>query len=607
MKNILFSLLFIVSLSLNLSAASYSMEFDGINDHIDCGNDPSLTEFNEMTIEAWVWLQDSNPDQKIISKVQGWYSNYYIFGVGSGTFFCEVVAGGNTLYFTSGSVPSQEWTHLALTFRKGEGGNNGCFYGYINGEVVFAYDSVPDAAISAGNPEYPFRIGAASWDSNYFQVDGSIDEVRIWNTERTSSEILGSKDIRLEGTEPGLAAYYPMAVGSGLVLGDYSINLNTGTLMDGGIPAHGPVWTTDSFRPFGDGSSESPYLVKGLRHLYWMSVTEDVWSDNFEQTADIDASPTSLWYNGSGFTPISGESSYSAFLGNYDGNGFVIDGLFINRDTTTKVGLFTRVHGSIINLGLTNVDITGHWTVGGLAGSLRGSVNTCYITGSVGGESHVGGIAGSFHNYAVNCYSLCNVNGYGWWVGGLFGTSFGGTVINCFSASSVAGDAYVGSLVGYNDGYVYNSFWDTQVSGWTSTNLGTGKTTAQMKDIRTYTDLAWSPGLSPAWDFYGNQNDDTGNEDIWGINSTDNDGYPFLMWQGYSVPLYAPENVLIITNESSIELSWEEVYGATSYKVYSSADPYSGFEEDTSGTFVGESWSAPLTDVKKFYYVKAYN
>jgi hypothetical protein len=162
--------IFISLFSLNLSATSYSLEFDGYNDYVDCGNDPSLTEFNELTIEAWVWLQDSNPDQKIVSKLQGWDSNYYTFGVGSGTFFCELVAYGNVLYFSSGVVPSQEWTHLALTFRKGNGGNNGSFYGYLNGENVFTYDNVPDASLSAGNPSYPFRIYSLFYLTSLSQI-----------------------------------------------------------------------------------------------------------------------------------------------------------------------------------------------------------------------------------------------------------------------------------------------------------------------------------------------------------------------------------------------------------------------------------------------------
>jgi len=49
-----------------------------------------------------------------------------------------------------------------------------------------------------------------------------------------------------------------------------------------------------------------------------------------------------------------------------------------------------------------------------------------------------------------------------------------------------------------------------------------------MKNVRTYTDVAWGEGLSSAWDFVGNPYGDAGNADIWGIDPDVNGGYPFL-------------------------------------------------------------------------------
>jgi len=68
-----------------------------------------------------------------------------------------------------------------------------------------------------------------------------------------------------------------------------------------------------------------------------------------------------------------------------------------------------------------------------------------------------------------------------------------------------------------------------------------------------------------------------------------------------------PENVVITIIGTNVHLNWDTVTGATSYKVYSSDNPHTGFTEDTTGTFIDESWSAPVPDEKKFYYVKAVN
>ena len=68
-----------------------------------------------------------------------------------------------------------------------------------------------------------------------------------------------------------------------------------------------------------------------------------------------------------------------------------------------------------------------------------------------------------------------------------------------------------------------------------------------------------------------------------------------------------PINVTISIVGSDLTISWDVVSGAISYKVYSSDDPYTGFVEDTSGSFAGESWSTSIINEKKFYYIKAIN
>ena len=58
----------------------------------------------------------------------------------------------------------------------------------------------------------------------------------------------------------------------------------------------------------------------------------------------------------------------------------------------------------------------------------------------------------------------------------------------------------------------------------------------------------------------------------------------------------------ITPNRGTIDINW---YGdiTSTYKVYSSSDPYSGFEEDLTGSYSGTSWSAPLPSENRFYYV----
>ena len=119
-----------------------------------------------------------------------------------------------------------------------------------------------------------------------------------------------------------------------------------------------------------------------------------------------------------------------------------------------------------------------------------------------------------------NSYATGSVSGSGG-VGGLLGAN-NGTVTNSYSTGSVSGANGVGGLIGYSEGIVSNSFWDIETSGQSTSAGGTGKTTAQMKDIATFSGAAWTIGavdnLSERDTFY-----------IWNI--VDGVTYPFLSWQ----------------------------------------------------------------------------
>jgi len=197
----------------------------------------------------------------------------------------------------------------------------------------------------------------------------------------------------------------------------------------------------------GDGTAGNPYQIATLNNLYWISQNSGEWDKHYIQTADIDASETSTWNSGEGFSPIGNVST--KFTGSYDGNNHTIDGLYINRpgvydpEEEVTVGgdfisLFGYTKGVVIkDLGATNVNFTGRNTVSGLVGKMYNS----------------------------------------------------STVIsNSYSRGNVSGNS-VGGLISNSSGTVNNSFWDTQTSGQSSSGNGTGKTTMEMKTANTYTNI----------------------------------------------------------------------------------------------------------------------
>ena len=236
------------------------------------------------------------------------------------------------------------------------------------------------------------------------------------------------------------------------------------------------------------------------------------------------ASPTAN--EGKGWQPIGNGTSHAPFTGIFYGQGYEIRYLFINRPDEEDAGLFGFLSavGLIMNVGVVNADVTGDQDVGGLVGSNSGNVHKSYSTGSVTGNSTIGGLVGLNNGVVENSYSTGSVTGNSI-IGGLVGLNLG-YAINSYSTGSVTGNSTIGGLVGWNwDGTASNSFWDTQTSGQATSDCGTGKTTAEMKDVATFSGAGWNiiavanPGTRDA---------------AYTWNIVDGETYPFLNWQSVS-------------------------------------------------------------------------
>ncbi len=137
--------------------------------------------------------------------------------------------------------------------------------------------------------------------------------------------------------------------------------------------------------------------------------------------------------------------------------------------------------------------------------------------GTVSGDLFVGGLVGYSEGTVENLYATGTVSG-GRYVGGLVGMNTN-TVENSYATGNVSGEFEVGGLVGENYGTVSNSFWDIHTSGTDISDGGTGKTTAEMMDITTFSNAGW--------DIVGVANiEDPNIEHIWNI--VDTETYPFL-------------------------------------------------------------------------------
>ena len=208
----------------------------------------------------------------------------------------------------------------------------------------------------------------------------------------------------------------------------------------------------------GSGTEAEPYRISAAPDWQELMATPADWDSHFVLTADIDLKGVSL-------TPIAPDTSTSSFsfqgtpfTGVFDGNDYVIRNADVNIPGGDYVALFGYLGtgGQIKNLGVEDISIRGRYYVAGLAGGkYGGTISNCYSSGTVSGLHNVAGLVGwNYEGPISESHSTGSVSGNNL-VGGLVGhNGCDCNISNCYSSGPVSGTgSYVGGLVGENGDY----------------------------------------------------------------------------------------------------------------------------------------------------------
>ena len=237
------------------SYVNTALDFDGSNDYIRINNSGDIntgSNHTNKTIEAWFKVDNKN----ITSRKQTIYEqggtvrglNIYVHG---GSLY---VGGWNEpsgesnwnpgTWLSTSSIQSNTWHHVALTLSGGNSLSNNAFKGYLDGTQFGSgqgsklWHHPGDVSIGR-NRDTKFHSGDYS-SSRYF--GGLIDEVRLWNSTRTQSQIASNKDTVLAGNESGLTAYYNFQENSGNIANDTQTQSNNdGSIINGASWTSGPL------------------------------------------------------------------------------------------------------------------------------------------------------------------------------------------------------------------------------------------------------------------------------------------------------------------------------------------------------------------------------
>ena len=300
---------------------------------------------------------------------------------------------------------------------------------------------------------------------------------------------------------------------------------------------------------------------------------------DFDENGDgqITSADSTYWNGGAGWAPIASDTpsvQASRYQGDFNGNGYTINNLFINRGNGSDVGLFggTHYNSRIESLGVTNANVRGQNYVGILVGALYGEIVACYTTGAVTGTGtgqspnlgHVAGIAGwaghsSNDALVSSSYSHASVDGRNA-VGGLVGYGNNITITNSYATGAVTKidgpSTAVSGLLGWLvNGSVTTSYCDTDTGGQSRCGTRTsqalpvpgaiGKTTAELKNPTGYT------GIYSTWTGYKNG---VADDDLpWDFGASSD--YPTLVYHIDDIDYDADnDNLIDISNLAQLDV-----------------------------------------------------
>ena len=134
-------------------------------------------------------------------------------------------------------------------------------------------------------------------------------------------------------------------------------------------------------------------------------------------------------------------SSNEVFKGTFDGNGYTIKNININRSTSNYVAMFGYNEGIIRGLNIKNINVTGNQYVAGLVASNKGTVSMINLEGNINGTYAAGIVSQGNFSGAIVKDVIMN--------GNVTGTNAGGLVyVSINTYGIIESGKYSNSLVG---------------------------------------------------------------------------------------------------------------------------------------------------------------
>jgi Concanavalin A-like lectin/glucanases superfamily len=221
-----------------IQSASNGLNFDGSTNQVLI---PAASQYDlsSGTVEFWVNPSSLSTAFSTVLGNRGPGGVRYSFHLSSTQIGIDNGSGTINTLTPATPVPTNAWTHLAFV----NDGSNTTVYinGLASGTIAGGFNT--------GIQNQPLTIGAANTPSaGEGSFAGGIDEVRIWNIQRTASDISANVNNTLTGAETGLVGQFtfdegsPAADNTGMTLAlDNTAFNNHGTLQHFSLLAANPA------------------------------------------------------------------------------------------------------------------------------------------------------------------------------------------------------------------------------------------------------------------------------------------------------------------------------------------------------------------------------
>lgn len=233
MKNIITLLIIIFHLCSFGQGTSNGLSFDGINDFIRLDSYTLVKSHSTNTIEMWV---KSSATETGVIYSEGFLDSYYrgqfrLFGNGSGKLSLYYYPANTSILInnvtSTSTVFDGTWHHIALV------GNGNSTILYVDGVPdVTNFNYVRPLTTEQTGSKFGAQAQCCGFSSQFsLPYSGLIDEIRLWSTNRSQTEIRDNMCQKLIGNESNLEVYYPLNQELGIIATDFS----TATIRDGNI------------------------------------------------------------------------------------------------------------------------------------------------------------------------------------------------------------------------------------------------------------------------------------------------------------------------------------------------------------------------------------